>query len=191
MSTEHPMTSLVATLRHAAKGDRLTIGEMLDHLGTTSFAAVILLPALLLVTPLSGIPTFPTIGGAVIFLVAIQWLAGRDHLWLPDFLKSRSISSARFCNALDWMDRPATFIDRHTHHRLRPLTRRPLSALTLLTITAIVVTWPLLELLPFITTLGASIVSIFAVGLMTRDGLFVLFGYGLVLALALTAIALI
>ena len=40
------------------------------------------LPALILVSPLSGIPGAPSIGALIIVTVVVQALVGRQHLWL-------------------------------------------------------------------------------------------------------------
>ena len=160
---------------------------MLTEIGDRSFATALLVPALILVSPISGIPGTPTIGAVVVILIVAQWIAGRDHLWLPGFVMRRRVKSARMRRALTWFDRPAAFLDRHTVPRLTALTAGPLAVLPLLAVLAIAATWPLLELLPFVTTIGAFAVSLFAFGLMTRDGAYVALGYLFVGALAALA----
>lgn len=173
-----PMADLMRRLREAAdEGERVAVRDVMAHLDTSSFATVILVPALILITPLSGIPTLPTFGAAIIALVTLQWAMGRDHLWLPDVLMRRSIPSSKLRTALGWLDRPAAWIDGMTHARLTFLTVRPLAAVALILILCNVALWPLLELLPMVTTTGAVMVALLAFGLMTGDGLFVVAGY--------------
>ena len=181
------LTGVLAALRLAAHGDDLSVQDMLTEIGDRSFATALLVPALILVSPISGIPGTPTIGAIIVILIVAQWIAGRDHLWLPDFVTRRRVSSVRMRRALTWFDRPAAFLDRHTAPRLSLLTTGPLAVLPLLTVLAIAATWPLLELLPFVTTLGAFAVSLFAFGLMTRDGAYVVLGYLFVGGLAALA----
>jgi hypothetical protein len=181
------LTGVLEALRRAAHGEELSVQDMLTGIGDRSFATALLVPALILVSPISGIPGTPTLGAVVVILIVAQWIAGRDHLWLPDFVVRRRVSSARFRSAVAWFDKPADFLDRHTAPRLTVLTCWPLVLLPLLTVIAIAATWPLLELLPFVTTVGAFAVSLFAFGLMTRDGVFVLAGYAFVGALGALA----
>lgn len=179
------MSAVISAIRKAAAGETISVRDIMHEIGDRSFATALLVPALILVSPISGIPGTPTIGALIVILIVAQWIAGRDHLWLPEFLMGRKVNSARMRRAIAWFDRPAAFIDRHSYSRLTVLTSGPLSVLPLLTILAIAATWPLLELLPFVTTIGAFAVSLFAVGLMIRDGIYVLAGYGFVGALGL------
>ena len=53
----------------------------------------------------------------------------------------------------------------------------------MLTIMATVLPWPILEPLPMVTSIGATAVSLLAIGLVTRDGLFIVLGYTFIAAL--------
>ncbi len=138
---------------------------------------IVLAIALVLVSPLSGIPGLPTISAIIILLVVGQALARRRHLWLPAFLRDRRLRSDRMIKSIAHMRRPAHWIDRHSHPRLRILTSGPLRLVTLLACTVVPMIWPFLELLPFVTSIGAGAVALMSFGLLTRDGLYVLWGY--------------
>lgn len=174
---ESPLQSLLFQVRKAAVKDRVTVSDLLGTVGETSFSTLLFLVAFLMVTPLSGIPTAPTISAAVIFLIVAQRLSGRKHLWLPNWIADRGIDSDRFCRALAWADRPARVLDRMTHSRLHQLARGAGAVPALLLVLGIAATWPLLEILPLFTSVCAVGVAFVALGLMTRDGLFVLAGY--------------
>jgi len=178
------LSGVLAALRRAARDEELSVQDMLAEIGERSFATALLVPALILVSPVSGIPGTPTLGAVIVILIVAQWIAGRDHLWLPDFVMRRRLSSDRLRRALAWFDRPAAFLDRRTAPRFTVLTTGPLALLPLFTVLCIAATWPLLELLPFVTTIGAFAVSLFAFGLMTRDGAYVILGYAFVGGLA-------
>jgi hypothetical protein len=178
------LASVLAAIRQAARGETLCVRDIFEEIGERSFATALLIPALLLVSPLSGIPGTPTIGALVVMLIVVQWIAGRDHLWLPDVLMRRRLRSSRVLKALEWLDRPARVFDRNAAARLSFLTRGPFALAALLTILLIAASWPFLELLPFVTSIGAFAVSLFAFGLMTRDGAWVAVGFLLVGGLA-------
>jgi hypothetical protein len=179
-TTRGEATSLgevIAAIRRAGDGEELSVQDILHEIGDRSFATALLVPALLLVSPLSGIPGSPTVGAVIVVLIAGQWIVRRRHLWLPGFILRRSVATERMGTALDWLERPAALVDRHTHPRLRVLTRGPFRMLGIAMIIAIAALWPPLEVLPMVTSIGAFAVSLLAFGLMTRDGLFVLAGY--------------
>lgn len=171
---------LAALDRIAAKADRLTVRDILGEIGNRSFAAILLVPALILVSPVSAIPGTPTVSALIVILITLQWLFGRDHLWLPDFIMERSIASRQIARAVAWLRRPSRWVDRHSHQRLVFLTGGPLSVLPLVVVLAIAATWPMLELLPMVTSIGAFAVALFAFGMMTRDGLWIALGYAFV-----------
>ncbi len=181
------LSGVLSAIRKAARNDSLSVEDVLVEIGDRSFATALLVPALILVSPISGIPGTPTIGALIVILIVSQWIIGRDHLWLPGFIMRRRVKSERMHRALAWFDGPAAFIDRNTYTRLTILTSGPLAVVPLLTVLAIAATWPLLELLPLVTTIGAFAVSLFAFGLMTKDGAYVVLGYVFVGGLAMIA----
>lgn len=171
------LTHLLDALDEAGRGDTVSVQDVLDAIGDRSIMPVVLAIALVLVSPLSGIPGLPTLSALVIFIVMMQALMRRDHLWLPPFLRNRAVRADRLHKAVDWMRRPAAWVDRHSQPRLRILTVGPLRWLTLLACLCVPLIWPFLELLPFVTSIGASAVALMAFGLITRDGLYVTWGY--------------
>lgn len=170
-----------------AGGETVSLADVLDETGTRSFAPLILIPALILVSPLSGILGLPTLFATVIALITAQKLAGRDHVWMPERLQRREIEAGKLERATKWLRPPARFIDRHMHRRLSALVSPLATVLTLVTIIGICVLIPFLEVLPFVTSIFAVAISLFAIGLLARDGVFVLLGY-LQVGLSLAAV---
>lgn len=177
MADDVTLTDLLHRIDAAAAGDNVSVQDVLDRIGDRSIMPVVLVIALLLVSPLSGIPGMPTLSTIVIVMVMVQALIGRDHLWLPPVLRNRHVRSDRLHRAVGWLRKPAAWIDRHSHPRLRVLTSGPLRWLTLALCLLVPLIWPMLELLPFVTSIGAGAVALMSFGLMTRDGLYVLGGY--------------
>ena len=171
----------------ALDGDDPTVADLIGGLGRSSFLVTILVIALVLITPVSGIPTLPTIGATIVVLAAGQWLVGRDSLWLPGRIARLTVPAARVQSGLVLLDRPAAFIDRIVKPRFRVMTQPPSSHLVVLTVILVAAPWPLLEILPLVTSTGALIVACLVFGLMVRDGLLVLIGYGLIAALGAVA----
>ncbi|MEL6888222.1 MAG: exopolysaccharide biosynthesis protein [Pseudomonadota bacterium] len=182
------LTLLLDRLEAAGSGDSVTVQDILDAAGDRSIMPVVLAIALVLVSPLSGIPGLPTLSAIVILLVMGQAVFRRRHLWLPGVLRNRRIGRDRYAQAIRWMRRPAAWIDRHSQPRLRILTVGPLRWLTLLVCMCVPMVWPFLELLPFVTSFGAGALALMTFGLFTRDGLYVLAGYIVVGGMAGTAL---
>lgn len=177
LSEERTLTHLLDGLEHAASCASVSVDDVLHEFGDRAITPFILLIALLLVSPLSGIPGAPTVSAALIVLLTFQALLGRRKLWLPAFLLRREVASKRLLMAVKWMRKPCAFVDRHSHSRLRILTVGPARSFTLLVCMIIPLGWPLLEVLPMISSIGAAVVALLSFGLFTRDGLYVLLGY--------------
>lgn len=171
------LTALLASIRPRAEEDSLTLGEILSRIGRRSFAAILLVIGLLMVSPLSAIPFLPSLMTLVILLIAGQAILGRHHLWLPGFLTRRRIGSDKLHKALDSLIRPAAWIDRRRSGRWTVLTLWPLSIIAYVMIIAVALTWPPLSFVPFSATLSAVGISFLAAGQTLRDGIFVLIGY--------------
>lgn len=171
------LTHLLDGIEEAAAGDVVTVQDILNKIGDRSITPIVLAIALILVSPLSGIPGLPTLSSLVILIVVAQAVARRKHLWLPPVLRNRRLRSDRVHRAISRIRRPAAWVDRHSHPRLRILTVGPLRWMTLLTCLLVPMIWPFLELFPFVTSIGAGAVALMSFGLLTRDGLYVVCGY--------------
>jgi len=180
MTPPASLGELLERLHPAPDVTRISLGDILRGIGSQSFAPVLLVPALLLISPLSAIPGFPTLGALIVITVTAQWLVGRRHLWLPEFVMSRSLSTERLSSALGYLEKPAAWIDRRSRDRLQWFVLPPVSLVAKLCIIAIALTWPVLELLPMVTSIGAGAVALFAFGLMVRDGIFVVLGFAFI-----------
>ena len=161
----------------------VSVQSVLDAVGEQSFAPVILIIAFVMVSPLSGIPGSSSIAALLIILVGVQGLIGRKHLWLPQFLLRRTIPGTKLRRAVNWLRKPANWFDRHSHRRWPILTIAPMRWATLASCVVLPMSWPFLEIFPFVTSFGAGAVSLLAFGLVTRDGLYVLLGFSVIAVL--------
>ena len=170
------LNGVVARLYHAARGaERVALGDLVDAMGRSSMAAVLLVPALLLVSPLSGVPGASIVGGGVIALIAGQILAGRTEVWLPNFIRSRRLPGPALRRALVWLRGPAKRFDGLAPARSggggHAWWTSPLALLCL----ALGLSMPMLELIPFSSSIVASLVAALALAMLTgRLGIAVL-----------------
>lgn len=168
---------LLERLRHAGNGnDRVTVADIVDEIGDDAFPPLLLVPCLILISPASAVPGLSTVGGMIIALIASQMVLGVKALWLPGFLRRRGLEKQRLDKALDFLQRPARIIDRFTKRRFAWLTAWPLRLIpaSFCLLAALVI--PFFELVPMSSTIIASAIALFALALLTRDGLLVFFG---------------
>jgi hypothetical protein len=189
-----PVTDIVARLDDTAQGrERVTLRDVVEAFGRRSFLPMLMVPALLVVSPLSGIPLFSSACGITIALIAAQMLwPGRDHLWLPEGLMRRNVSGARARQAVARLGRLAHRLDGLARDRLRWLVaagpgRWLLETCCLLSGLAM----PVLELVPFSSSILGFAVLLMATGLLTRDGLFALLGLGVLVVAPLAPLLLV
>lgn len=183
--------NVIERARNGLHEGKVSVRDVVEALGRASFAPLLLVPALVVVTPASGIPLLSSICGISIALIAIQMLFGRAHVWLPDWIMRRSIPEARLAKAFDWLTPIARFLDRITRVRLRALVERPFLLVPQLLAFLSGAVMPLLEVLPFTSSMLGATVSLLAVGMVTRDGLLVVLGVLVIVATGITGYSLV
>lgn len=166
--------SILAEIEKLEGDGTVTLGEVMRVIGRVSFTPLLIVPAIALVSPLSGIPFFSTIMGLVIFLVSLQMLLRRDHLWLPDWLLKLKASRARVRAAFEKLHPFVAWLDRRTHTRLTALTYRPLVFIPQLICVVSGMCLPLLEVVPFSSSMVGLAVALLGIGMLARDGVFLL-----------------
>jgi len=158
----------------AATRERLTVDEMITVVGQRSFGPLLLLAGLIVTSPLSGIPGVPTVTALTVLLVAGQLLAGRHHLWLPQWLLTFSLPAAQARPAFRRLQRPAAWVDRLIRPRLTALTagtgNRFLAGVCIL----VAVSMPPLELFPFAATTAGVLITLLSLAIIANDGLLAL-----------------
>lgn len=171
---DHPLRATLDRLIRLGETGDVSVALVVGSFGGAGLATALMIPALVVVSPLSGIPLLPSICGLTIALIALQMLMGRDHLWLPQFLSRRSMKGARLAKTLMKMRKTADWLDGHSAARLPSLTKAPLNVIPKAACMLSGLIMPLLELLPFSSSFLGIAVTLSAIGFMARDGLYVL-----------------
>lgn len=157
--------------------DCVAVKSIFEVIGSRSFSPILMLVGLLLMSPLSGIPTLPTAGAVVVLLVTIQMLMGRRHFWLPDKLLQAELPRSKLEAALKWLKPVARFVDRITRPRLAVLIQGPANYLIALLCVLIACFMPLMEFIPFSSSAAGAVLAVFGVAMVSKDGLMALLGY--------------
>lgn len=190
MAAPKNLESLITDLQQAPRRDEVTLGELLQATGHRSFGPALLIPGLLLVTPVGGVPGMATIVGLIALVVAGQLVAGRTHFWLPKWILRRRLPSDRLEKALKWLRRPAKHIDRLLRPRLDVLVRKPALQVLALACAAIGLVMPMLEVVPFADTAPGVALIAFGLAMIAHDGLLALAAVGFcAVSFALVAVA--
>lgn len=174
----HSLNEVVERVAAAAHDPRTSVADVLHSIGHRSFGPLLLVPGLLLVSPLSGIPGLPSFGAAVIAIVSVHLLLGCRKVWLPGFLLRCSLPRRRLDLALHYLGPLTRPVDRLIRPRLTFLTEGLFARLIGLACLLIALLMPPLELVPMANTTTAAAVSVFALALVARDGVLALVAFG-------------
>lgn len=182
MSTDRELRSLeqlLDRLGEVARGEgRVTLNDVLDVVGRRSFGPMLLVAGLITVMPVVGdIPGVPTIVGTFVLLVAGQLLLRREHIWLPRWLLERSVPRDKLRKSIEWLHRPAQFIDRFLRPRLQGFTRHTAAYAVAIASTGIALVMPALEVIPFSANLAGAALTAFGLALIAHDGFLALFAF--------------
>lgn len=169
-----PLPDIIDRVLAACEGEEVTIGDIVTSVGRAGFAALLLVPAVAVATPLSGIPMFSALMGTVIALVAGQMLIRRRHLWLPSWVTRRKVSAERVSTAFGKLRPAMEWIEARTKQRFSLLVNAPFNIVTqgLCFLSGAVM--PLLEFIPFSSSVVGIGVVFLTLGMLTRDGLLAL-----------------
>jgi hypothetical protein len=149
------------------------IGDVLNAFGDRAFGALMLLFAAPNVLPLP--PGTSAVLGAPLLFITAQLMLGRSTLWMPRFIRERSISREFFtlltAKLGPILHRAERFLRPRLGALLHPLPERIVGAACLLM--AIILFLPI----PFGNIPPAFTISAFALGILERDGLATLAGW--------------
>jgi hypothetical protein len=168
--TSQGFIGLVASLAEASGPDGLTLREIRDRLDERAFGLMILILAIpCLVPALYGVPQ---IVGVPILMLAGQMLVGRQEPWLPEALLKRTVSKAMLDRMADFAVKRMGWFERLSRPRLKMfadgVAEQAAAAFMILATVTIV--------LPLTNTIPSVALALLAVGLIQRDGLFVMAG---------------
>jgi hypothetical protein len=155
----------------AAAHDQTSIGDVLREVGERSFGPLLLLAGLVMLAPVIGdIPGVPVLMGLIVILSAAQFLVGRDHLWLPEWLLRRSAAHRKIQKGVRWVRPVARFLDRWSKPRLSWMTRGGGYFVSGAACVVIAAATPLMEVVPFSANLAGIAIAAYGLALIASDG---------------------
>lgn len=163
-------------------GEAVTIGMIREIAGQRAAGPMLLLPALIVISPLSIIPGLPTTVGLNTILIAGQVALGRTDIWLPKWLSDRAVPAKYADKLIKFLTPVSRFADGVVKPRAAFLTSAPIRRVGAVVCVLVGCIMPLLEIIPFTSTWAASIIAVYALAITARDGFLALAWVGLVAA---------
>lgn len=187
----HHVRDIVEQLNALTDRDRVSVEDVVHAFGERAFVPVMMVPALVVVSPLSGIPFVSTVCGLTITLVAGQLLMSRTSLWLPPWLMRCEIAGVQLHKCTSRMGPIGDWIDRRTRDRMSGLVSRRGRPVIYMLCLLSGLTMPFLELVPFSSSLLGMSVLCLSSAILAADGLVVAFALVFIVLAALVPLSLV
>lgn len=149
---------------------RVAVADLVDAVGPRSYGPFLIVPALIEISPLGGVPGIPTALAAVVVLFALQMLSGRKRMWMPGWLARRDVAAEKMKRLVASARPMSARMDRWFHGRLRWLTSGLGIRLAALACIALACMVPPLELIPFASSVPMGAIALIGLALLVRDG---------------------
>jgi hypothetical protein len=166
-------SAILEEMCEAGEGERVYVRDMMEALKGRAFGVAALAFALPVCLPMP--PGVPTVMGAALLIVSVQMIFGRDTLWLPGFIMRRSIDREKLKAAIAKIRPRLEKLERAAKPSMLFLTgdvgRRFFGVVMLALAIMLILPIPFFGNMP----LGFA-AAILALGLIERDGYFVLAG---------------
>lgn len=166
----HNVTRLLRRLADDGGDAGLTLHEIRDRLDERAYGLLILLLSIPCLVP--GLYGVPQVVGLIVILLAGQMLVGREEPWLPRWFLNLRCKGSWLKAMADFAETKLGWIDRFSRPRLRRFADGPgekLAAVFMILATVTIV-------MPLTNTIPSIALALLSVGLIQRDGLFVLAG---------------
>ena len=169
--TGRRMSEILRDFASETGPERITVADLLTAMEGRAFGALLLLFAFPNILP--SPPGLAAILGLPLIYLSSQLMLGRSP-WLPNFIANRSIARASFAlviiRATPWIARAERMLLTRLHILAGPVAQRFLGAVCLLLSLILVLPIPFGNMLPSLA------ICIIALGMLERDGAWILGG---------------
>lgn len=165
MSTMLDRLEAIASDRHL-----VAVYQMLEAVSRRSFGPLLLLPGLVVPSPVGGMPGVPTFVAWLVGTAAAQLIIGRRYIWLPRWLLKRKAPQAHLHRAIRFIRPFATYSEKLARPRLRGLTVSYGTRVVAFFCLCTCLLMPPLEIVPFANAMCGAALSLFGLAMIARDG---------------------
>ncbi len=166
----HDLAALLRRLADDGAVDGLSVAEIRDRLDERAYGLLVLILAIPCLVP--GLYGVPQVVGIAIIILAFQLFCGREEPWLPRWFLNLRAKASWLEGMADFTEKRLGWLERLSRPRLTAFSVGPgerFAAVFMILATLTIV-------LPLTNTIPSVALSLLAVGLIQRDGLFVLGG---------------
>lgn len=182
----HALSDVLDSLHDSLDDDQVTVAHVVERLGHTSFASVMLIFSLISTSPASAIPGVTAVVAMLVLILILQMMVGRRTVWLPGAISRKRLDAAKLENGIRWLRKPVAWVERFLRPRLTFLFHRPWLWLPMILIACLTLVMPFMELVPTSGSIASAVIALFAASLLTRDGVLACLSFALLLAVPLT-----
>jgi hypothetical protein len=172
----------ISNISHSCEGNHVNVGAIADSIEAPAFGILLLLPALIVILPISIIPGVSSLCAAVAVFAGCHIFFGREALWLPERIRNIYFNGNRMTPIFKKMNGFTKKMDRFSKPRFIFMTDgfagKLASAMVIILASATIV----LGFIPLVDIAMMLPIVFFGLGSYTQDGLITGIGW-LVLAL--------
>ncbi len=158
----------IRKLLELKSGEDLTLGDITSAVGDRGFGLLFILVSLPSALPVPT-PGFSTPFGAVIFLLSLQMISGRETPWIPEWASRKVIKRTVADSMIKGAANFFTIVEKFIRPRLLPMTGR--TAGRVCCILLLIMSGLMFLPIPLTNTLPAMVIFCVGVALTERDGL--------------------
>lgn len=179
MPESKPLESILDKVDDITDGEKTSLKTVIRNFGDRAFGPVLTLCGLFLLTPLGAIPGAPIALCIIIFSFSLQIVAGRSHPWLPTALEKVNVTQDNIDTTKEHLEPVLKKLDGIVRPRFRWAATENARVFAAVLSMILAVTLLPLGAVPFGAMIPGAIIAIIGVGIMARDGLALLVGFGL------------
>ena len=166
-------SEVVRDLVQEGQSERITFGEILIELRHRAIGFALLIFALPCCLPMP--PGIPTVCGVAIVIIAVNLIAGRQRLWLPRVITSKTVSRPDLKRMVDRWLPYLERLEKVCKPRF-PIVTDPVGKV-LIGLVVLILGFIMILPIPFLGNMPPGFAaSVIAIGMTERDGLVVLIG---------------
>ncbi|MDO6566109.1 exopolysaccharide biosynthesis protein [Alteromonas sp. 1_MG-2023] len=162
-------------------GEKQSAADIIARFEDRGFGPLLLIPSLIALLPTGAIPGVPSLCGITLFLICIQVALGRSTPWLPNKITNQEIQQDKLQSAVERAKPYVKKTEKLLKPRFTALSKSPWKNMVAAYCAFASLCMIPLEVVPFAVALPASALTLTAIGMTNRDGVFI--GLGMIIQL--------
>lgn len=169
----------LTTAKQVTHQETISLGDLLQAFGRRSYGPVLFVIGLIALSPLGAIPGASIVCATLVVLLGVQMSLRAGAPWIPRRLRNLEVDGARARRAIEWMEPQARRLAVLTRPRWQALLDGPAVHLAVGALCLLALSMYPLALVPWGVIPCAAGISAIGLGLLARDGVFILAGMAL------------